>query len=206
MEVQSSRPWQQTVAVLGAAHNLPADEKEEVQEEGHSHYADEMEAVQEEEHSRCADAKAVALVEEHNHYAAAAADALEAAQQAAHILPVVVSQEAVLEEERIPHIDVVVADIAADTVVGPGSDIPKARQPMHSAAHYTDSSSHLASHLGSAPAWAEDHRSSRSDRQNTLLTSVCLCCFTRGWERRRRAPASYPGQIPLCFFVAGLSQ
>ncbi len=180
MEVQSSHPWQQMVAVLEAGHSLPADEKEVVQEEGHNRYADEMEAVQQEEHSHCADAKAAALAEEHNHHTAAAADAPEAAQPAAHSLPVVVSQEAVPEEERNLH--AAVADTAADMTAvaaavdiaaGPGSGIPtglQLLQPIHSAARYTDSSSHQAYPRDSAPAWVEDHWSFHSDRQNTLLT------------------------------------
>lgn len=159
MEAQSSRPWQQMVAVLVAGHSLPSDEKEVVQEEEHNRYADEMEAVQQEEHSHCADAKAAVLAEEHS-------------------LPVAVSQEAVQEEERSLH--AVVADTAADmmaaaadTAAGPGSGIPTdlpLPQPIHSAARYTDSFSHLVSPRDSAPAWVEDHWSFHSDRQNTLLT------------------------------------
>lgn len=173
MEVQSSHPWQQMVAVLEAGHSLPADEKEEVQEEGHNRYADEMEVVQQESHSHCADAKAAVLVEEHNHHAAA--DGLGAVQLAAHSLPVAVCQEAVPEEERI--LRAVVADTAVDIAAGPGSGIPTGLplpQPIHSAARYTDSSSHPASPRDSAPAWVEDHWSFHSDRQNTLLTMFRL--------------------------------
>lgn len=176
MEVQSSHPWQQMVAVLEAAHSLPSDEKEVVLEEGHNRYADEMEVVQQEERSHCADAKAAALEEEHNHHAAAA-DVPEVVQPAAHSLPLAVCQEAVPGEERNLH--AVVADTAADmtaaadTAAVPDSGIPMDLpfpQPIHSAARYTDSSSHLVSPRDSAPAWVEDHWSFHSDRQNTLLT------------------------------------
>lgn len=189
MEVQSSHPWQQMVAVLEAGHSLPADEKEVVQEEGHNRYADETEVVQQEEHSHCADAKAAALAEEHNHHAAA--DAPEAAQLAAHSLPVAVCQEAVPEEGRNLH--AAVADTAVDMTAavdiaaGPGSGIPTGLplpQPIHSAAHYTDSSSHQAFPRDSAPAWVEDHWSFHSDRQNTLLTiSVCICSVSLEYEK-----------------------
>lgn len=163
MEEQSSRLSQQTVAVPAAAHSLLADEKEAVQEEKHSH---------------CADVKGAVQEEEHNHHVAA--DVLEVAQQAARSLPLVVSQEAAQKEQRIPHmVDAAAADMAADAAVavpGPGSgsdippDTPKTLQPARSAAHYTDSSSHLPSHRDSVPASAEDRPSSHSGRQSTLLT------------------------------------
>lgn len=214
MEVQSSHPWQQMVAVLEAAHSLPADEKEGVQEEGHNRYADEMEVVQQEEHSHCADAKAAGLAEEHNHHAAAA-DGLEAAQLAAHSLPVAVCQEAVPVEERNLHVavadtvaDMTAAAAAVDTAAGPGSGIPTSLplpQPIHSAARYTDSSSHPASPQDSAPAWVEDHWSFHSDRQNTLLTIpfVCICgCVTRVREKEKeKEKEKADSTVPSCGFI-----